>query len=92
MVYWYLAVEIVVFIGSVLILRKIYPEFDAGRILRGALRMNWHGIAMVSVAVWMANLWFQSTYSGMDMSLKFEWMKCLSKENSTWVNGFDWEC
>ena len=54
--------------------------------------MNWHGMAMVSVAVWMANLWFQSTYSGVDMSLKFEWMKCLSKENSTWMNGFDWEC
>ena len=34
-------VEIVVFVGSILVLKRIYPEFDAGRILRGLLRMHW---------------------------------------------------
>ena len=33
-------VEIVVFVGSILVLKRIYPEFDAGRILRGLLKMH----------------------------------------------------
>lgn len=87
-----LGVEMVVFAGTVLVLRRIYPEFDAGRILRGLLRMHWVEMMMISVGAWFCNLLYQSTYTGMDMTLRFEWLKCRDAENSTWTGGFNWEC
>ncbi len=87
-----LGVEIVVFVGTVFVLRRIYPDFDAGRILRGLLRMHWVEMMMVSITVWVGNLMYQSAYSGMDMILKFEWLRCKGVENSTWLGGFEWEC
>ena len=75
-----------------MMLRRIYPEFDAGRILKGLLRMHWVEMAMISFVILMANLGFQNTYAGMDMSLKFQWMSCEDEANSTWLGGFDWEC
>ena len=87
-----LAVEMVVFTGSVLVLRHIYPTFDAGRILKGLLRTHWVEMTMISVSVWMSNLFYQSTYSGIDMSMSFDWVSCKGSENSTWLGGFEWEC
>ena len=85
-----LGVEILVFAGTVFVLSRIYPEFNAGRILRGLLRMHWVEMIMMSFSVWFCNLTYQSTYAGMDMAMKFDWLKC--RENSTWMGGFDWEC
>ena len=87
-----LCVEMLVFSVSVVMLKRIYPEFDAARILRGLLRMHWVEMMMMSSMVWMFNLLFQSTYAGMDMTMKFEWLECRDKENSTWLGGFEWEC
>jgi hypothetical protein len=87
-----LSVELVVFAGTILALRRIYPEFDAWRILRGLLRTHWVEMAIVSLETWLVNLLYQSTYSGIDMTMKFEWMSCKNSENSTWLGGFDWEC
>ena len=87
-----LAVELLVFAGTVLVLRQIYPEFDAGRILRGLLRMHWVEMTMLSVSVWLQNLMFQSMYSGMDMTMQFDWVRCRGAENSTWIGGYKWEC
>jgi hypothetical protein len=87
-----LSVELVVFAGTILILRRIYPEFHAWRILRGLLRTHWVEMAMMSFATWLANLLYQSTYSGTDMTMKFEWMSCKVESNSTWLGGFEWEC
>ena len=81
-----------VFIATVFVLRRIYPEFDVGRILSGLLRTHWVEMAMVSVTVWLTNLLYQSTYTGMDMTMRFDWLKCRDKENSTWLGGFEWEC
>ena len=87
-----LGVELMVFAGTVLVLRRIYPEFDTGRILRGLLRTHWVEMIMMSFALWLCNLLYQSTYTGMDMTMRFEWLRCKSAENSTWLGGFDWEC
>ena len=87
-----LGVEMVVFAGTVVVLSRIYPEFDAGRILRGLLRMHWAEMIMMSVTVWSLNLLYQSTYTGMDMAMRFQWLRCKSAENSTWLGGFEWEC
>ena len=87
-----LGVEMVVFAGTVLVLRAIYPDFQAGRILRGLLRMHWVEMMMMSVTVWGLNLLYQSTYSGMDMTMRFDWLECRDAENSTWLGGFEWEC
>jgi hypothetical protein len=87
-----LGVELVVFVGTVLVLRQIYPEFDAGRILRGLLRTHWVEMAMISLATWIGNLNYQNTYLGMDMTMRFEWLICKDESNSTWLGGFDWEC
>ena len=35
---------------------------------------------------------YQSTYGGLDMTMRFEWLKCRDVENSTWSGGFEWEC
>jgi len=87
-----LSVELVVFAGTILALRRIYPEFDVWRILRGLLRIHWVEMAMMSFVTWSVNLLYQSTYAGMDMAMKFEWMSCKDSENSTWLGGFEWEC
>ncbi len=87
-----LGVEMLVFSGTVLVLKRIYPEFDAGRIVRGLLRMHWVEMTMLSFIVWIANLMYQSTYIGVDMSLRFDWIRCRDAENSTWMGGFKWEC
>ena len=87
-----LAVEIVVFVCTIMSLRRIYPEFHTSRILRGLLRMHWVEMSVLSFAVFLGNLAYQSTYSGMDMSMKFSWLSCDGHENSTWIGGFEWEC
>ena len=87
-----LVVELVVFAGTVLVLKRIYPDFDAGRILRGLLRTHWVEFTIATVAVWTGNLYFQTVYAGMDMRMRFEWLDCYGKENSTWVSTFKWEC
>ena len=87
-----LGVEMVVFAGTVVVLSRIYPEFDAGRILRGLLRMHWVEMIMMSITGWFVNLLYQSTYTGMDMTMRFDWLRCKGAVNSTWLGGFDWEC
>ena len=89
-----LGVELVIFALTVVVLRRIYPEFDAFRILQGLLRTHWLEMTMLTIAVWLGNLFYQSTYSGIDMTMKFDWIRCKDKveENSTWLGGFEWEC
>ena len=87
-----LVVELFVFAVTVYVLRRIYPEFDAGRILRGLLRIHWVEMAMMSITTWSLNLLYQSTYAGMDMTMRFGWVRCRDADNSTWLGGFDWEC
>ena len=87
-----LGVEIFVFACTVVVLKRIYPEFDAGRILRGLLRIHWVEMLMVSITVWSLNLLYQSTYGGMDMTMRFDWLRCKDESNLTWNGGFDWEC
>jgi len=87
-----LGVELVVFAGTIFVLRQLYPEFDTWRILRGLLRTHWVEMTMLSFMTWIGNLTYQSTYSGMDMTMKFEWWGCKGEVNSTWLGGFDWEC
>jgi hypothetical protein len=87
-----LGIELVVFAGTVHSLRRIYPEFDAWRILSGLLRTHWVEMLMSSITIWLVNLLFQCTYAGMDMTMKFSWLRCKDESNSTWLGGFDWEC
>ena len=87
-----LGVEMLVFAGTIVVLNRIYPEFNVARILRGLLRMHWVEMTMLSISVWFVNLMYQSTYSGTDMTMKFPWVKCKDETNSTWLGGFNWEC
>ena len=85
-----LGVELVVFLGTVVVLRQIYPKFSAFRILMGLVRSNSETMLSSTMAVWLTILIFQSTLSGLDLTLKFEWLNC-NGENATWVGGFDWD-
>lgn len=87
-----LVIELVFFAGTVFVLRRIYPDFDAGRILKGLLRMHWVEMFMLSIGTWSVNFLYQNTYTGMDMSMRFGWLRCNDEANSTWLGGFDWEC
>jgi len=87
-----LAVEVAVFACTIFALRRIYPNFSAFRILRGLLKIHWVEMAVLSMVIWMANLMYQATYFGVDMTFKFTWLKCKGADNSTWLGGYDWEC
>ena len=69
---------------------RIYPKFSAFRILMGLIRSNSELMLAQTIAVWMAVLMFQNTLSGLDLTLKFEWLDC-DGENATWVSGFEWD-
>ena len=85
-----LGVEIVVFMGTVLALRRIYPKFSAFRILMGLVRSSSELMLAYTICAWMTVLLYQNTLSGLDLTLKFEWLNC-DGENATWVGGFDWD-
>ena len=83
-------IELVVFMCTVLMLKGVYPEFSAWRILMGLLRSAGLFSLTNSFSVWFSVLFFQNTLSGIDLSLKFEWLGC-NGENATWIGGFNWE-
>ena len=85
-----LAVELVVFVGTVLVLQRIYPNFSSFRILMGLVRSMSELMLSCTIQAWLAVLMFQNTLSGLDLTLKFEWLHC-NGENATWVGGFDWD-
>ena len=79
-----------VFVGTVLVLRQIYPNFSAFRILMGLVRSSSELMLTYTLGAWLSILIFQNTLSGLDLTLKFEWLNCDS-ENATWIGGFDWD-
>ena len=85
-----LGAEFIVFLGTVVVLRRIYPKFSAFRILMGLVRSNRELMFSMTIGTWLGVLIFQNTLSGLDLTLKFEWLDC-DGENATWVGGFDWE-
>lgn len=89
------AVEMAVFTLTVAFLNHMFPEISVWRVLRGLVRTHTKSFIMMSVASWLVVLMFQSLYTGMDMTLKFGWLKCtsLSSSNSSgWLGGYDWSC
>jgi len=87
-----LGVEIVVFMLTIVLLRKILPHVSVWKVLSGLLKMHFYPMAMYMYAAWYFALLFQSTNGGMDTTFRFSWLECGGKENSTWLGGFDWEC
>jgi len=87
-----LGVELLVFVGTVLALRSVYPQFDAWRILKGLVKMHSTEMAMLTVCAWGLNLLYQSVYAGMDMTLSFAWLNCTRDGDGSWVGGFEWMC
>ena len=86
-----LVVEVVVFAMTVLVLRRIYPQFSVFRILMGLVRSEGDLMLMCTFGTWLGIQLFQNTLSGLDLTLKFEWLDC-DGENATWVGGFEWDC
>ena len=87
-----LLVEICVFGFTIAVLRVMFPDMSVWRILRGLIRVNFKMMLVLMFVSWVAMLLFQSAYAGMDVTFRFEWLRCEDKENATWVGGFDWEC
>jgi len=85
-------VEVVVFTATILLLRRLYPEFNTKRILIGLMRMHWVEMSMICSVLWIGNLLYQTTYTGMDMTMEFQWLKCKNEANSTWLGGYEWDC
>jgi hypothetical protein len=85
-----LGVELVVFVCSVIALKRIYPKFSVFRILMGLVRSSSITMFSMTIATWLLILLFQNTLSGLDLTLKFEWLHC-NGENATWVGGFEWD-
>ena len=83
--------EGLVFLVTVLILKQIYPHFSAIKIITGLFRQHKAEFALLTLGSWSTVLLMQSTYSGLDMSLKFSWLDCYDHPNRTWVGGFEWK-
>ena len=87
-----LGVEIVVFVFTILVLKKISPDVSAWRVLSGLLKMHMYPMILTMCLAWYVSLVFQCTPFGMDTTFRFSWIKCNGNENSTWIGGFDWKC
>ena len=85
-----LGIELIVFIGTVLVLRRMFPELSPMRILSGLVKMHYISMFMLICVAWLGFLLFQNFLSGMDTTFRFEWLRC--EKNSTWLGGYDWEC
>ena len=85
-----LGLELIVFTCSILALKRIYPKFSAWRILMGLVQSSSTMMFSYTFLSWLALLTFQNTLSGLDLSLKFEWLNC-DGENATWAGGFNWD-
>ncbi len=83
-------VEIIVFMLTILLLKRIQPEFSAFRILMGLVSTNLNLMIINTLLVWYFVLMFQSTLTGADMTMKFKWLNC-DTENATWLGGYHWE-
>ena len=83
-------VEIIVFMLTILLLKRIQPEFSAFRILMGLASTNLNLMIINTLLVWYFVLMFQSTLTGADMTMKFKWLNC-DTENATWLGGYHWE-
>jgi hypothetical protein len=87
-----LGVEIVVFVLTIVTLRKILPVVSAWRVLYGLVKMHFFPMVLSVFGTWYVALLFQSAHVGMDTTFRFSWLKCGGKENPTWLGGFNWEC
>ena len=54
--------------------------------------MHWVEMSMICSVLWIGNLLYQTTYTGMDMTMEFQWLKCKDEANSTWLGGYEWDC
>ena len=85
-------VEMSVFTLTILLLKRIQPEFSAFRILMGLVSTNLNLMILNTILVWQSVLMFQSTLSGIDMTMKFKWLHCDDTDNATsWLGGYHWE-
>ena len=87
-----LAVELVVIVCTIVALRRVLPNISAWKILSGLIRMHAMPMFQMMVVSWTAVLGFQNTFFGVDVTWRFEWVRCDGKSNSTWLGGFNWEC
>jgi len=87
-----LGVELLVFGFTIFALRYIFPELKPLRILSGLLKMHVESMSIIICVAWLANLFYQSAYSGMDPLFRFDWLACEDNANSTWIGGYEWDC
>ena len=87
-----LGVELFVFVCTMMILKRMFPELSPRRILSGLIRTNFSVMVLCMTFCWLYMFSFQCFYNGMDPTFKFEWVRCADKENATWNGGFDWDC
>jgi len=65
-----LAIEMFVFICSVVILRFMFPELNSWRILRGLIQTNFSPMVLIMAACWMWMFANQCFYFGMDPTFR----------------------
>ena len=87
-----IGVELVIFASTIYVLARVFPDLSVRAILSGLIRMHHKAMFTGMLTTWLSVLFFQSTYSGMDTSFRFEWLKCEKAANSTWLGGFAWDC
>jgi hypothetical protein len=87
-----LGVELLVFGCTISALRYIFPKLNPWQILTGLLKMHSVSMSLLMCCMWILNLLFQCTYSGVDPLFRFEWLTCEDNANSTWIGGYEWDC
>jgi len=91
--------EMIIFAFVVAYIKRIFPQISSMRILCGVTSQHGVHILVVTISTWIVNLMFQYTYSGIDMTLGFEWLQCggrsdfsnVSSYSTTFLGGYRWE-
>eukprot|EP00940_MAST-03C_sp_MAST-3C-sp2_P003174 g3174.t1 len=84
-------IEGFVFVLTILVLAYIFPQFSARSILFGIVRTHFVEIFSLTFCAWLTTMLYQNAYSGMDISLRFQWLTCSDASyDAEWLGGYDW--
>ena len=70
-----LGVELIVFVSTIVALGRIFPKIRPSNVILGLVWKHIVPFTMMLVVSWFGNMLYQCTYSGMDLSFDFSWLR-----------------
>eukprot|EP00940_MAST-03C_sp_MAST-3C-sp2_P002698 g2698.t1 len=83
-----LLIEMIVFLMTLHVLHAAFPMISIWNVIHGVALQHYRSFVGYTCSCWFAILLFQYTYTGMDITLNFDWLRCA--EDGYFLGGFDW--